>query len=282
MNEKINLQDLATRLAERAEITKKDAETFLREYFEVMSEGLISDNLLKMRDLGTFKLLMVDDRESVDVTTGERFVIPAHYKVAFTPDKQLAETVNDPFAFFETTEMDEKSASDELKSFSEENPSTEPEPVFENEEEDEEPVFEEEIVLEEAEAPVVEEEIILEEEEPVLEKEIIPDDEEEMILEEKPVFEEAEEEIIPEEAEAPVVEEEMIPENFRTEGPAVPPYCHNCYDYRAHIEYRKNYFSTLKKLKWQRRISILLAILLAMAAGYIAVMYFGLGGLKYF
>jgi len=141
MNEKINLQDLAALLAEKADITKKDAETFLREYFEVINEELIKDGLLKVKDLGVFKLLQVEDRESIDVTTGERVLIPAHYKVAFTPDKKLAETVNEPFAYFETTEIEEDFALDDLKLLSEEEALEEFEPTLD---EEEEPVIHEE------------------------------------------------------------------------------------------------------------------------------------------
>jgi len=117
MSEKISLQDLSVLLAEKASITKKEAETFLREYFEVLNEELINDRLLKIKDLGTFKILWVEDRESIDVTTGERALIPAHYKVSFTPDKKLAETVNEPFAFFETIEIEDESELEEFKMF---------------------------------------------------------------------------------------------------------------------------------------------------------------------
>ena len=145
MNERINLQDIAALLAEKADITKKDAEAFLREYFEVINEELIKDGSLKIKDLGAFKLLQVEDRESIDVTTGERVLIPAHYKVAFTPDKKLAETVNEPFAFFETTEIGEDSALDDLKLLSEEEAVEEFEPTLD----EEDPVIQEEPVPEE-------------------------------------------------------------------------------------------------------------------------------------
>ena len=107
MKEKISLQDLSVLLADKAGITKKDAETFLREYFEVLNDELIKSELIKIKDLGAFKLSMMEERQSIDVTSGERMLIPAHYKVIFTPDKSLAETVNAPFAFFETTEIEE-------------------------------------------------------------------------------------------------------------------------------------------------------------------------------
>ncbi|MDR3340492.1 MAG: HU family DNA-binding protein [Candidatus Symbiothrix sp.] len=106
MDEKINIQDLAARLAEKEAISKKEAESFLREFFEVASEAILSDKLLKIKDWGTFKLSPVENRESVDVVTGERVLIPAHYKIAFSPDKQLAQAVNEPFSLFEPIEIE--------------------------------------------------------------------------------------------------------------------------------------------------------------------------------
>ena len=107
MSEKIGMQDLVVLLAEKANITRKDAETLVKECFEIMEEGLIEDKLLKIRNLGTFKLLFVEDRESVDVSTGERVLIPAHYKVTFTPDVELAEKVNAPYASLGNVEIAE-------------------------------------------------------------------------------------------------------------------------------------------------------------------------------
>jgi len=134
MNERINLQDLSALLSEKTAITKKDAETFLREYFDLLNEELLNSGTIKIKDLGTFKLLQVEDRESVDVTTGERVLIPAHYKVVFTPDKKLAETVNEPFSFFETIEI-EDDVSDELQLLPEEDASEESELSADEEEE---------------------------------------------------------------------------------------------------------------------------------------------------
>ena len=110
MNEKIGLQDLVALLAEKANITKKDAETLVKECFDIMEEGLVKDKLLKVRNLGTFKLVQVEDRESVDVSTGEKVIIPAHYKATFSPDIELAEKVNEPYASLESVEI----AEDEL------------------------------------------------------------------------------------------------------------------------------------------------------------------------
>ncbi|MDR2626542.1 MAG: HU family DNA-binding protein [Dysgonamonadaceae bacterium] len=96
MNEKINIQELTTLLSEELKITKKEADGFLRELFYVMHEGLLRDNLLKIKDLGSFKIIDVSDRESINVRTGQRLTIPAHRKLSYTPDPSLKERVNVP------------------------------------------------------------------------------------------------------------------------------------------------------------------------------------------
>ena len=62
---------------------------------------------MKIKGLGTFKLVDVDSRESVNVNTGERFQIKGHTKVSFTPDTNLRDTINKPFAHFETVVLNE-------------------------------------------------------------------------------------------------------------------------------------------------------------------------------
>ncbi|MDR2843306.1 MAG: HU family DNA-binding protein [Candidatus Symbiothrix sp.] len=112
MNEKLNIQDLASLLSEKSGISKKESELFLREFFETISDGLLSDQLVKIKNLGSFKLIAVSDRESVDVGSGQRMIIPAHYKVSFTPDTALADAVNEPFAFFEIIDLEDDNAED--------------------------------------------------------------------------------------------------------------------------------------------------------------------------
>ena len=107
MNEKTNLQDLANLIAERSGITIKDVEYFLREFIETIQEALLNDESVRIKNLGTFKRLTVSARESVDVSTGKRVVIPAHYKVNFDPDNNLAQAVNEPFSLFDTIELED-------------------------------------------------------------------------------------------------------------------------------------------------------------------------------
>lgn len=107
MNSRLTIQDLATLLAERTGKDKSSAEKFLKEFIAVVSQGVFTDKMAKIKGLGTFKIVLVEKRESIHVNTGERFLIPAHYKFSFLPDKELRELVNKPFSFFETTELDE-------------------------------------------------------------------------------------------------------------------------------------------------------------------------------
>lgn len=105
MNEKLNFHDLVGLLSEKAGITKKDAENFLREFFDLTTNALLEDKQVKIKNLGTFKIVDVHERESVDVRTGERVVIPPHSKVNFIPDTNLSKTINEPFAMFDPIEI---------------------------------------------------------------------------------------------------------------------------------------------------------------------------------
>ena len=111
---KSSLSDLAQRLALKARIRLQDAELFIRKMFDVANEGLQSDKLVKMKWLGTFKVMAVKDRESVDVNTGERIIIEGRDKISFTPDNILKEIVNKPFAQFETVVVNDGVDFDEI------------------------------------------------------------------------------------------------------------------------------------------------------------------------
>lgn len=107
MNERLTIQDLTDLLAAKHSMTKKDAEAFVKEFFLLIEEALENDKCVKIKGLGTFKLIEVDSRESVKVNTGERFQIKGHTKVAFSPDTNLKDTINKPFAHFETVVLND-------------------------------------------------------------------------------------------------------------------------------------------------------------------------------
>ena len=102
MGKKLLLQDLADALAERGGVSKRKAEMFSRAIFDVIIEGLTDDSFVKVKGFGTFKIVEVGERESVNVNTGQRFQINGHNRVAFTPDSVLKELVNRPFSQFQT------------------------------------------------------------------------------------------------------------------------------------------------------------------------------------
>lgn len=104
---KISLINIAEELAAKSGLGKDVADNFLHAFIETIEKGLNEDNLVKVKGLGTFKLMEVSDRGSIDVNTGERITIKGHTKVSFTPDSAMKEFVNRPFAHFEPTELNE-------------------------------------------------------------------------------------------------------------------------------------------------------------------------------
>lgn len=117
MENKILLQDLAERLALRGNISRRDADLFIRSVLDVIEENLQIDKIVKIKGLGTFKLVAVESRESIDVNTGERIRIKGYVKVAFTPDAVLRDQVNKPFAQFETVVLNDGTSVEDMERF---------------------------------------------------------------------------------------------------------------------------------------------------------------------
>lgn len=105
MNDKINLPALVQLLALRSGDTKKQAEDFIKALFKEIADALAAEDSVKLKGIGVFKVIEVEARKSVNVSTGEDHEIPAHRKVVFIPDKDLAAAVNEPFNMFETVEI---------------------------------------------------------------------------------------------------------------------------------------------------------------------------------
>lgn len=104
---KITLTTIAEELVSRNGVSKEVADNFVRAIVETIEKGLREDGLVKVKGLGTFKLMEMSDRGSVDINTGERITIKGYRKVSFTPDSAMKEFVNRPFAHFEPTELNE-------------------------------------------------------------------------------------------------------------------------------------------------------------------------------
>lgn len=212
MNEKITLQDLVELLSIKLGITKKHADTIVREFFNLIEEALATEKYVKIKGLGTFKLTEVDSRESMNVNTGERIEIQGHTKISFTPDTIMKDLINKPFSHFETVVLNDGVQLEDTP--------------FEEEAKTDEITDEKvEIIVEQPEMQVVavEEEVpanmeetsvqqVVEEEESVAEEEPSEEDVETQV----PIVEEAEEANIVEETsneeleiQEPVVEEEV-------------------------------------------------------------------------
>ena len=95
-------KDLAAALTEKHGLAKADAEAFVSAMFTLINEALASERAVKVKGLGTFKVISVAARKSVDVNTGAPIIIDGRDKISFTPDSSLRDEVNKPFAQFET------------------------------------------------------------------------------------------------------------------------------------------------------------------------------------
>lgn len=104
---KTSIQRIAEAVASKHNCTQKEAEDFVQALFKAINEGLDTDKVVKLKGLGTFKVVGVKPRESVNVNTGERVVISGHDKVSFTPDAAMKDLVNKPFAQFETVVLND-------------------------------------------------------------------------------------------------------------------------------------------------------------------------------
>lgn len=104
---KLTIQEIAKILVEKSGLNQKDANRFASEMFAIIQQRLEEDELVKIKGLGTFKIINVEARESVSVRTGERVMIDSHAKVTFTPDAVMKELVNKPFSQFETVVLND-------------------------------------------------------------------------------------------------------------------------------------------------------------------------------
>ncbi len=205
---KISVNELATKLIDRKGLSKKHAVSFVNDMFDIIQRGLEQDKAVKVKGFGTFKIINVDDRESINVNTGERVLIEGHSKITFTPDAVMKELVNKPFSQFETVVLKDGVDFDDM-------PSTDESLIAENTEVLEgSPVSEDSPAIEEtdaASAPLVDffaESEVVNKEPIVLQEEPLNSQEEPLIEEQKPLIETPVEEPVEEDAD-PTPEQEV-------------------------------------------------------------------------
>ena len=91
MSERVTQHLLATLLANRHGLDEEEAARFVRQFFALLSEGLKADQYVRIKGLGTFKLMNAGEER----------------QVVFQPETGLSEAVNKPFSHFETVLLKE-------------------------------------------------------------------------------------------------------------------------------------------------------------------------------
>lgn len=163
---RLTIQEIAKVLVAKNGLEPSQANRFATELFAIIQERLEKNDLVKVKGLGTFKVITVDARESVSVRTGGRVMIEEHSKITFTPDATMKELVNKPFSQFETVVLNDNVEFDDLK----EQPAdsefedikddlTEAE-LVQLEKDEEEPVVQQEEPVIQQQEPVVEEPLV--------------------------------------------------------------------------------------------------------------------------
>ena len=266
--EKLTIQEVARILVEKNGLDPKAAEQFAAMMFTVIREGLERDGLVKVRGLGTFKIVGVSARESVSVSTGARVVIQGHDKITFTPDAMMKELVNKPFSQFETVVLNEGVEFDK-----EPEPEAEPE-MLEEPEVEPEPVPMMTAVMtqlpEQEPEPIIEPEPEPEpEQDPDSEPEQEPDPEPEQEPDPEPI-------IVPELEPEPEVEPEPEPEPVVEPEPEPAPQKKVPVDENSDEIEGFNAHQIRQRRKWKRWALNTVVVLLLMAAAAVAGYYFGL------
>lgn len=114
MNEKITPVRLSGMMAAQTGFDRKVCEEFVRRLFARVAKSLETEDSVKVRGLGTFRVVEVQPRKSVDVASGRDIEIAGHSKVTFTPARELASAVNAPFEAFEWIELPDNISEEDL------------------------------------------------------------------------------------------------------------------------------------------------------------------------
>ena len=113
---KLTLNNIAKVLVEKNGLEPKEAMMFTTAMFDLIHDRLNEEGIVKVKGLGTFKMIRVEARESINVRTGERVFIDSHAKITFTPDAVMKELVNKPFSQFETVVLNDDVEFTDMKS----------------------------------------------------------------------------------------------------------------------------------------------------------------------
>ena len=110
------LQEIIACMAENGDYSQTELDEFCSIFFESIEAGLLADKYVKIKGFGTFKLINVSERESINVNNGERIQISGHAKASFIPDNDLKDLINSPFSHFQTVAINDETNLEEMSS----------------------------------------------------------------------------------------------------------------------------------------------------------------------
>ncbi len=90
----MNKAELITKMSEKSNLTKKDAEVALKAMMESVIEALENKEKVQLIGFGTFETRERAERKGRNPRTKEEMVIPASVVPAFKPGKEFKERVN--------------------------------------------------------------------------------------------------------------------------------------------------------------------------------------------
>ena len=90
----MNKQDLVNAMAQETNLSKKDVESVLNSFVNVVSTALENKDKVQLVGFGTFETRERAARNGKNPQTGETLNIPASTAPAFKPGKALKEKVN--------------------------------------------------------------------------------------------------------------------------------------------------------------------------------------------
>jgi len=90
----MNKAELVAVMAEKAEISKKDAEKALKAFTDVIAEELKKGEKIQLVGFGTFEISERAQRTGRNPQTGAEMIIPASKAPKFKAGKALKDTVN--------------------------------------------------------------------------------------------------------------------------------------------------------------------------------------------
>ncbi len=85
--------ELINKVAERAELKKKDAEAAVNAVFDIIAEALKDGDKVQVIGFGTFETRERSARSGRNPQTGETISIPASVVPAFKPGNRLKEVI---------------------------------------------------------------------------------------------------------------------------------------------------------------------------------------------